>query len=319
MTPQLSGLGGVNISVLSEDIGLAVNNPALLNKSMHTQVQAAFSNFYAGINSYQLSLGYRHEKLNTNFSWSLSYFEYGKVKQTDAAGNISGEFRPIDWAMKLSASRQYLQRWHYGAALQFIHSGYGPYRASGLALDAGVLYRDSANFLSVSVLAKNMGFMLKSYPGTEKDELPFDLQAGITKRLKDAPLAFSLTAQRIHQFDLRYNDTLFNNYIWFNNGNRNITLDNLFRHFVFAAQVFPVTQLEISVGYNHLRRRELNIGNAGNGLNGFSLGAGLLIKKLHFRFSTTHYQNNTTHQQLGINMKLNQYFGLGKFGERIGW
>ena len=161
--------------------------------------------------------------------------------------------------------------------------------------------------------------MIKPYPGTEKDELPFDLQAGITKKLKDAPIAFSLTAQRIHQFDIRFNDTAFNNDIGLSNGSGKFTFDKLFRHFVFSTQIFPVEQVELSVGYNHLRRKELNIGNAGNGLNGFSLGVGLMIKKIQFRFATTHYQNNTTYQQIGINMNLNQYFGLGKFGEKIGW
>jgi hypothetical protein len=77
--------------------------------------------------------------------------------------------------------------------------------------------------------------------------------------------------------------------------------------------------VEITIGYNHLRRQELNINNTSNGLNGFSMGAAMILNKLQVRFVRAQYQNNTGYNQLGLNIKLNEYFGLGKFGERIGW
>lgn len=301
-------------------MGLAINNPALLKKEMHTQLHAVFNSFYAGINAYHLSFAWRHEKLKTNFGWGLTYFDYGKISETDPPGNILGSFRPTDWAMQLSASRSYLQKWNYGASVKFISSSYGIYRSNGLALDAGVLYTDSSNLFTAAVVAKNMGFQLKKYAGSEAEELPFDLQAGITKKLEEAPISFSITAHHLHQFDIRYNYTAFNNENGFNqNKTGQFTFDKIFRHFVFAAQVFPVPQLELSFGYNHLRRQELNISNTTNGLNGFSVGAGLVVKKIQVRYARTYYQKNTAYNQLGLNLKLNEYSGLGKFGERIGW
>src|SRR5258705_2742184 len=83
-TPQLTALGGVNISQPSNDIGLAFNNPALLTPAMHSQMNAVFNSFYAGIQAYHLSLGYHHPALNTNFLWGLQYFNYGATQQTDA-------------------------------------------------------------------------------------------------------------------------------------------------------------------------------------------------------------------------------------------
>ncbi|HLF45405.1 MAG TPA: hypothetical protein VI548_03220, partial [Chitinophagaceae bacterium] len=137
-TPQLTALGGINVSVSSNDIGLALNNPALLKKEMHTQMNAVFNSFYAGVNSYHLSVGYRHEKLKTNFAWGLNYFDYGKINETDAAGNIFSVFSPTDWVMQFTASRSYLEKWNYGASLKFISSNYGNYRSNGIAMDAGV-------------------------------------------------------------------------------------------------------------------------------------------------------------------------------------
>jgi len=319
-TPQLTALGGVNVSVTSNDVGLAFNNPALLRKEMHTQMNAVFNSFYAGINAYHLSFAYKKEKLKTNFSWGLTYFDYGKIAETDASGNTFGQVTPNDWVMQVSASRSYLEKWNYGASLKFISSNYGVYRSNGVAIDAGVLFTDTANLFSASIVAKNMGYQVKKYGGSAAEELPFDLQLGITKKLKNAPLSFSFTAHHLHQFDIRYNDTLFNNENNFGiNKNGKFIFDKIFRHFVFAGQVFPVPQLEVTVGYNHLRRQELNINNTTNGLNGFSVGVGLLVKKIQFRYARTHYQNNTGYNQIGLNLQLNQHFGLGKFGERIGW
>lgn len=319
-TPQLTASGSVNVSQTSNDVGLAFNNPALLKPSMHTQMNAVFNSFYAGIKVYHLSLGYRNEKLKTNFLWGLNYFDYGSTSETDASGNMLGKFRPTDWVMQVSASRNYLDKWNYGATVKFINSNYAQYHSNGLALDIGVLYVDSAKLFSASLLAKNMGTQLKKYQGSDPDDLPFDLQIGITKRLSKAPFSFSLTAQQVHQFDINYNDTTFNSENGFaNSSTKKFSFEKLINHFVFATTIYVGDRVEVMAGYNFLRRKELRIGNAANGLNGFSLGTGVKLGKLQLRYARAYYQSNTAINQLGLNMKLNDYFGLGKLGQKIGW
>lgn len=319
-TPQLTALGGVNVSQPSNDVGLVFNNPALLRPSMHTQLNAVFNNFYGGSKVYHLSMGFRNEKLKTSFSWGLNYFGYGSTTATDAAGNELGKFRPTDWVMQVSAARSYLEKWNYGATLKFISSNYGQYRSNGIAMDIGILFRDSSKLFSASLVAKNMGGQLRKYAGSEPDELPFDLQIGLTKRLANAPLGFSLTAQHLHQFDIAYHDTAFNNENGFENGSpKKFSINKLLDHFVLATTVYVGNRIEMLAGYNFLRRKELSIGNSSNGLNGFSFGAAVLLGKLEVRYARAYYQSNTAFNQFGITMKLNDYFGLGKFGERIGW
>ncbi len=319
-SPQLSALGGVNTSHISDDIGLAFNNPALLRPEMHTQLNAVFNSFYDGITAYNLSLGYHHEKLNTNFLWGLNYLNYGSIQQTDAAGNIYGNFKPVDWVMQVSASRSYMEKWNYGATLKFINSNYGQYRSNGIAIDVGVLYYDSSQLFSASVLAKNMGTQLKKYDGTDPDDLPFDLQVGVSKRLENAPFGFSFTAHHVYRFDITYNDAEFNNENGFSNvSDKKFTFDKLFRHFVFATNIYLADKVEVDIGYNYLRRKELSIGATGNGLSGFSMGVSLLLNKLQIRYARAQYQNNIGYNQFGLNMTLNKYFGLGKFGKRIKW
>jgi hypothetical protein len=68
-----------------------------------------------------------------------------------------------------------------------------------------------------------------------------------------------------------------------------------------------------------LRNQELKVSTGGNGLTGFSLGAGVLFSKLQLRYARTYFQNNIAYNQLGLTMPLNQYFGLGSWGEKAGW
>ncbi|MER3470017.1 MAG: hypothetical protein C4330_01450 [Chitinophagaceae bacterium] len=307
-TPLLSAVGGVNTSYSANDVGLATNNPSLLNSNLHTQVNLAFNSFYAGINAYNLAGAYHSKNWNTTFGGAIFFIDYGVVPQTDAAGNVNGTFRPRDLVFQVSAAKKYLEKWSYGINAKFISSNYLLYSSSAIAFDIGVLYNDSSNHFSASVLAKNMGVQLKGYAGS-KEDLPFDLQIGLTKRLAKAPFGFSLTLQQIHQFNILYNDTTFNNDNNFTSNNG--FFNKFFNHVVFATHVYLGENLEATIGYNQLRGMELNIGSNGNGLNGFSAGLQAKFKKLQFQYARSYFQRGTAYNQFAVGINLNQLIGLG--------
>lgn len=307
-SPQLSSLGGINVSNISNDAGLAFHNPALLNNEMHQQLHVSFNALYSSIKNYHASYTFHYRPLETNFSAGLQFLNYGSITQTDAAGNSFGNLRPSDYVLQLSASRKYMQKWQYGVSLKFIYSNYGIYRSSAIAMDAGVRYFDSLQKIQASLVLKNMGTQIKEYQGSRADDLPFDIQLGITKRLANAPVQFSVTAHHLHRFDILYNDTVFNNQNDLSqNNSKKFTVDKLFRHFVFSAQFFISDKLEVSAGYHHLRRKELSVSNSSNGLTGFSFGAGALFRKIQIRYSRSQYQNNTGDHQLGLNIFLDKW------------
>jgi len=313
-TPQLTALGGINISNQTPDIGLVYHNPALLRPSMNTDANMVFNAFYGDIRNYHLLTAFEQERWKTTFAVGINYFNYGSIPETDMIGNHLGDFKPADYVVQVSAARQYEENWHYGATLKFIGSNYGPYRSSGIAMDAAVSYSDTASLLQASLVLKNMGTQITSYTGTGAGDLPFDIQVGISKRLAKAPVQFSLTAHHLHQFDISYHDTAFNNENGFDQSQKSnkFTFDKLFRHIVLGVQVYVTDKVELSAGYNHLQRKELSVGNTGNGLNGFSLGVGLLFKKLQIRYARSHYQNNTAYNQFGLGLKWRDYFSSSK-------
>jgi hypothetical protein len=308
-SPLLSAVGGVNASYALDDVGLASNNPAFLHQGLHSQAGLSFNSYFAGVKAYNLAGAYHHDRLNTTLGGSVFFIDYGNIPQTDAAGNREGVFQPKDYVMQISAGREYGEKWQYGMTGKFIRSDYGQYRSSGLAFDVGVLYADSARQLLFGLLAKNMGVQLSTYSG-QREDLPFDVQVGVTKKLSKAPLGFSVTAHQIHQFDLVYEDTLFNSE---NNFSSNRSgFNKLFNHFVFATHIYLGNHLQLAIGYNRLRREELNLGGAGNGLNGFSGGINARFRKMHIQYARSYFQRSYAYNQFGLNLMLNQLVGEGR-------
>ena len=298
----VTGVGGINISTITSDVAIAFNTPSLLKQSHDQRVALSFQSLYGGIKNYQLFGALHSNKLETTFSGGIHYFNYGVVPQTDAAGNQQGEFRPADFIIQAGFARTYMNKWRYGANLKFIHSSYGIYKSSGLGADLSVTYSDTSSQLQATLMLRNMGFQLSAYQGTEKDILPFDIQFGISKKLQNAPIQFSFTAHHLNQFQLLYTDTAFNNANGF--GTTASTADQIFSHIVVSTQVYVGDKLELTAGYNHLTRKELNIGNSGNGLNGFSMGIGLIFPVIELRYARSYYQNNRSFHQVGLSFSL---------------
>ena len=307
-SPLLTASGGVNVSYDANDVGFAFNQPALYNEALHSITGLSFNNYFDGINAFHLTGAYHLSKSNTTVGAGIIYIDYGNIQQTDATGNQQGLFHPRDYTIQFSAAKKYLDKWHYGLSFKYIQSNYGQYNSSAIAFDAGILYKDSSALFTAGLLAKNMGVQLKTFQGTNED-LPFDLQLGLTKRLADAPFAFSVTAQHLHQWDINYNDTAFDQSI--NVVNNNSFADKLFNHFVFASHIYLGNHVEVVAGYNRLRRTELNIGSDGNGLNGFSMGFAARFRKLQLQYGRAYFQRNTAYNQFAIHIKLNEMFGLG--------
>lgn len=305
ISAKQAALGGINASSIGKDLGMAFYNPALLRDEMHGGLSAGFYSFAQGLQQYGFNTAFHASKYKSNFSIGLQYLDYGSITQTDASGNILGNFQPKDYVIQLGFSKQYHEHWWYGMNAKFIGSNYGQYQSNGIGFDVGLAYHDVESALQATVLVKNMGAQLKTYDGLQpKEELPFDLQIGITKRLEKAPFQFSITAHHLHQWNILYSDTSFNQ-IEGNNLNRgNSGTQKLLSHLVFSTEVFLSEKFQVNAGLNLLRRQSLNAYNLTNGLNGFTLGFGLLLDKLHVHYATGFYQQNLFHQvSLNFNFK----------------
>lgn len=322
--PHISALGGINVSHSDQDISFALQNPALMRPSLHNQLGLNYNSYYAGIKIMNLNYGYHAAKINTSFALGIQYLNYGDFVQTDNIGNTLGNFRANDYAVTLAASRQYNERWRYGAALKWAHSALDANTASAVLMDVGINYVDSANLLTVGAVAKNIGFMTKAYSANGTEPLPFDLQLGISKRFKHLPLRLMATAHHLYEWNIRYNNpndittsSLFGTADT-STSQKSYFADKLFRHFIFDAELTLGKRITVIVGYNHLRRGELALKER-TALSGFSFGASIWLNKFQVHYARSYYHITGAYNEFGLNFAMNKLFNVGKVGDNIRW
>jgi hypothetical protein len=302
--PLMNALGGANTSVISDDPTTAAHNPALLRSMHHGQMTAAFNAHPAGMRQLGWMMTSVPARWGTIVSGGIDMFDYGTASQTDAAGNILGDFSARDIAVRVSAGGRYLEHWHGGVSLKGAFSRYGIYRSGAVLADVGLNYHDSAQGFQAGILFRNMGAQWRTYDQVGED-MPFDVQLGVTKRLKYAPLQFSLTAHRLHRFDLLYRDTLFiADNGWPQTGGG--FAEKLLRHMTLSVQGFVGERIDLAMGYSFMRRGELSIPGAANGLAGFSLGAGVGLRRLKFRYARSVHRPGAAFSQFSITADLSR-------------
>ncbi|MBK6819271.1 MAG: type IX secretion system protein PorQ [Bacteroidetes bacterium] len=325
-SPHITAVGGMSVANASKDIMMSTANPALLRPEFHAQLGLNYNIYYAGTKVSNLYYAHHAKNIQTTFGLGIQYLDYGSFKLTDNLGNINGTAKAADYAITINASRAYLERWRYGVALKYAHSNLIEKKSAALLADIGIVYADTNNQLYAGAVVKNAGVQLKKYDvQTGSQPLPIDLQIGIMKKFKKAPFALSMLAHHLYKWDIRYDNPAdqVDNTLLFNDNTQDTKkktyfADKLFRHFVFALDLQLGKRLEISMGYNHLRRSELALTEK-KGLSGFSFGGGLYLNKFIIHFAQSYYHISGAYSEVGINFALNRLFGLGQAGDKINW
>ncbi|MEZ5045899.1 MAG: type IX secretion system protein PorQ [Chitinophagaceae bacterium] len=316
-SPHISALGGYCVSNPAKEISIAFGNPALLRAYAHTQLSLNYNFYYANTKVTNLLYGYHVPTIQTTFGLGLQYINYGKFVQTDNIGNQQGDFMASDYAIHFMASKAYLEKWRGGIDLKYAHSRLATSKSSAILADIGISYADTINKIYIGAVVKNAGIQLKKYNQQNASEpLPLDLQIGITKRFKKAPFSISILGHHLYQWNVRYDNpadivdnTLFVTDTIAQEKQKTYFADKLFRHLVFSLDIKLGKRLELSAGYNHLRRSELSFVEK-KGLSGFSFGAGLYLNKYIVHYARSYYHLAGAYNELGINFSMNRLFGF---------
>ena len=324
-SPHVSALGGISVADPDNDISLVSQNPALMRAGLHNELSLNYNSFYSDIKAVNMQYGYYRPKLKTAFFAGIQYLNYGSFTQTDDLGNIYGDFHALDYAITLGASRSYLDRWRYGASVKWANSALYDAKSTAALVDVGVNYYDTANLLDVGIVAKNMGGIVKKYNALNPAEpLPFDLQAGISKKFKHMPVRVFATLHHLYEWDIRYDnpaDNVGTSILGSTDTAKSTGShfgDKLFRHFIFGAELSLGKHLQLAVSYNDLKRREMVL-KTKTGATGFALGVNLNLNKIQVHFGRSYYYITGPYNEIGINLLLNKMMGIGKLGEKIDW
>lgn len=313
VSARAAAQGGVyNHIYETEDAGLAIGNPAMLQKGMHKHLSMSYLPYFAG--SHYANASYVHSFNFATFQYGVQFMNYGKQERYDEYGNSQGLFNVTDAAIVVGAGRSYMDKFKFGVNVKLAFSQIESYNALGMAFDLSSMYVDTSKNFSASLIVRNVGFLMKTYvKGKGQELMPTDVQFGISKRFKHLPFRINITAHNFTRWDLIDDNGVANNTQTssvFGEDDKKpkkgvVFLDNMMRHIIIGGEFEFGRVFSLGFAYNHHRRQELKFPNKA-GLSGFSFGAGLHIKRVDIQYSFAKYTVAGSANQLTINLNLGE-------------
>jgi hypothetical protein len=177
-----------------------------------------------------------------------------------------------------------------------ISSQLDSYTSLGFTTDLAAMYIDTAKSINISLVFRNVGAQVETYRDANFEPLPFDIQIGISKKLRYLPFRFSVIYHHLDRWNVIYDDpSRENNTISFGDidterSPTSIWIDNFFRHLIFNGEFLlgKKENFRLRLGYNHYMRKELSVENF-RSLAGFSFGAGVKINRFRLDYGRTNY------------------------------
>lgn len=311
---RVTGLAGNLITVKDDDVGLAVLNPSVLNSEMHHQLTFNHSFHLAGINHGYVGYGHQMKKWDLTLHGGLQYIDYGDFIQADEFGQVLGNFKASEYAFVVGAGRQLYDKLSVGANLKVVTSQFESYNSLGAVIDLGAYYQDTSGLFSMTLVFKNLGAQITTYEDTRED-MPFDLQFGISRRLRYLPFRFSVVYHNLHRWNILYDDpnseetTQFLGDLQPQSENKLSTFsDNLFRHLVFSGEFLlgKKENLRLRFGYSHFQRKELSVSNF-RSLAGFAVGLGVKINRFRIEYGRGFYHLAGGPNHFTISTNINEF------------
>ncbi len=269
------GLGGHNLTIIDDDINLVEQNPALLGPEFDHQVGVNYMRYIGDTNFAGLRYGQGVSEHGA-FGVGVQYFGYGNLQGAAVDGTRTGTFSASDMAFSLTYSHDISEKFRGGITLKYLYSKYEDYSAGAVAADLGINFYDPDHEFSASLVAKNLGGQVKKF-NEYKDNLPWDIQVGMSKMLSMAPIRLHVTAYELTRWNSPY-------YKIEDVNNPNSALvkkesfgSNLMRHLVFAADILPTDNIYLGIGYNYRTRTDMATYKR-DFMSGLSIGGGLKVR-----------------------------------------
>jgi hypothetical protein len=292
---RVAALGGDFLTVKDNDLSLVLANPSLISAEMNNNLALDYVNLRTGFNYGDIIYSRTFSKIGS-FAGAFQFISYGKFKGADESGNLTGEFSAAEYALNIGWGRQLSPLFSIGANGKLIYSQLENYNSFGIAVDVAGSYTSKEGLFTASLIGRNIGIQIVPYIPGHRDPLPFEMQAGISTRLKHIPLRISVLYNNIEKWDLAYTDP---------NDPDNIPdpitgekksksgiskfADNCMRHIVLGTELTIAKTLSLRLGYNYKTRQEMKLPER-KALSGFSFGAGLRIKMFSFSYTRLAYQ-----------------------------
>jgi hypothetical protein len=269
---RVSALGGNHVAIFNGTSSLMHLNPAYLDNSSTNIVSATFVNFLSDAKYGFVNYAVHYENLGT-IGVGIRYAGYGDLTEYDINGVDVGTLNTGDFAFSSSISTELPNNLRAGVGLDYIYSKYGKYNSSAFLGNAGLYYINIENRFSAGIAIRNLGDQLNYYNKTRED-LPFDLSIGFSKKPEKFPFQISVTLRRLNDWNLRVSgEESSPNFV-----------DQLLRHILLGGEAALGKNFALRFGYNKWQYDQTKI-KENFDFAGVGIGIGINLKKVEVDIS----------------------------------
>jgi len=290
---RVAAMGGSYLAIKDGDINVIAANPSLMDSTVSGKFSMSYVDYFAGSNFGYASYARSLRNKDLTIGGTLQFLSHGKMDETDGLGNKLGEFSASEYVLTTGLAWQYDSLWSLGANVKAIYANFANYYSMGAALDFAATFYQPRRKFAASLVWRNVGYQFVTFSEGNREQLPAELQLGITKQLRHAPFRFSLVAENLQQWDLRFDnpntpvvrDPVTGEVI---TGNTWEFGDNLMRHLVIGTEILLSKNINARIGYNYRRRQELKLPDR-PATAGLSYGFGVRIKRFAIDYGRAIY------------------------------
>lgn len=292
---KTSALGGRNISVKADELGIAAANPSLLDSAYVNKISfTRASHFESATDISHCNLVYANQWSDFYYLASFNLMNYGHFTQYDEFGEWQGTFSGKDVLLTMALARPLTNRITAAFSFKPIYSQMESYKSFAIATDYSITYSDTARFFNLAAVVRNVGFQLKPYTSGNREQVPWAIDLGYTQKFRYAPLRISLTYHDLQSFDTRYREPETTNLL-----NETTSSDNklerygknFMSHIIIGGELLLFKNMYVAAAYNFKRFREMDF-ETRSGINGLSFGLGLKVYKFYISYGHEKYYSS---------------------------
>jgi len=307
---RMLSMGSDVISISDNDVSLALITPSLLNVEMDGQISFNFVDYVSDINFISFHFAKKIKNNMMLFS-GIDAINYGKFDATDEVGNPISTFNASQQIATFGVSKYLGSNFTLGTNIRLLNSSLESYHSLTLSSNISTTYFNKESSFSSTLLLKNIGGPIISYT-SEKENLPFEVQLGISKSLKHLPFTYSLVFHHLNIYDISNDYNLNTIYDPATNQlivKKETVAKKLLRHMILGAELNPFKKsFYLRAGFNFQRREDLKLSSAFS-MSGFSWGLGFSVKKVQINYARSSFHTSSMINSFSVVTNLSS-FGL---------
>ncbi len=304
-SPRQAALGGKVITNYDYDVTSGLFNPATINDEMDNQLAVNYSSYLAGISYGTAAYAYTWDRHVNTLHIGMTYINYGEFEGYDLNGVSTGTFTGNEAALSLGYAYNIpYTDFFIGANFKMITSKLEQYNSIGLATDLGAMYINERLDFHAALVIRNLGTQVVTYAGL-REKLPLEITLGLSQTLENVPLRWHLTLENLQTWPIatsnpaRATTDLDGNQTQEEVG----FLNEVLRHTILGAELFPDRGFSLRLGYNFRRAEELRLEEQRN-FSGLSFGIGIKMNKMRISYSHARYTSASNTNFFGLQIDL---------------